>query len=118
MPSIFLGQPQCKIFHLLSVSPRVSILIWKIVTLAVSTLLSWPFPAFWLWGITVIQLSFTWDFSSPSESAQMLELPGFLGGPEYYRLLRKGNAFLLLYFCPLPIFYTSTGKLYTPGSVH
>lgn len=61
----------------------------------------------------VIQLSFTWDFSSPPESTQMLELPGSLGESENYRLMKQGNAFLLLYFSPasaLPIADSSAGS--------
>lgn len=65
----------------------------------------------------VIQLSFTWDFSSP-ESTQMLELPGFLGESENYRLMKQGNAFLLLCFSSLPLTPPPPGSRPVAVSVH
>lgn len=105
MSPIFLGQPQFKIFYHVVYQPSVSIFgLENNVILTISGPAVLAFSSHLALGHNwVIQLSFTWDFSSPPptpESTQMLELLGFLDESENCRLMRQGNSFLLLYVCP------------------
>lgn len=121
MSPIFLGQPQFKIFHPIVYQPDVSIFgLENNAILTVSDPAVLAFSSHLALGHSwVIQLSFTWDFSSPPESTQMLELLGFLDESENCGLMRQGNSSLFLYICPpaLPIFYSAAGPQ-TCGSLY